>query len=116
MAVNLAASLAHYGKRVLLVDLDPQGNATTGSGIDKVEADNTVYGLLLGEYTLAATRVRAEGAYDVLPANRELAGAEIELIDLERREYRLLDSEMAQVRFPRDRPSARAKSCSLSTA
>lgn len=92
MAVNLAASLAHYGKRVLLVDLDPQGNATTGSGIDKVEADNTVYGLLLGEYTLAATRVRAEGAYDVLPANRELAGAEIELIDLERREYRLLDS------------------------
>jgi chromosome partitioning protein len=92
MAVNLAASLAHYGKRTLLVDLDPQGNATTGSGIDKGEVDNTVYGLLLGEYPLAATRIRAAGDYDVLPANRELAGAEIELIDLERREYRLLDA------------------------
>jgi chromosome partitioning protein len=92
MAVNLAASLAYYGKRTLLVDLDPQGNATTGSGIDKGEIDNTVYGLLLGEYTVAETRIRAEGAYDVLPANRELAGAEIELIDLERREFRLNDA------------------------
>jgi len=92
MAVNLAASLAHYGKRTLLVDLDPQGNATTGSGIDKGEVDNTVYGLLLGEYNLAETRIRAQGAYDVLPANRELAGAEIELIDLDRREFRLVDA------------------------
>jgi chromosome partitioning protein len=92
MAVNLAASLAHYGKRVLLVDLDPQGNATTGSGIDKAEVDNTVYGLLLGEYPLAATKLRTEGLYDALPANRELAGAEIELIDLERREFRLKDA------------------------
>lgn len=92
MAVNLSASLAHYGKRTLLVDLDPQGNATTGSGIDKGGVDNTVYGLLLGEYGLATTRVRAEGGYDVLPANRELAGAEVELIEIERREFRLKDA------------------------
>jgi chromosome partitioning protein len=92
VAVNLAASLAHYGKRVLLVDLDPQGNATTGSGIDKVGCDRTVYGVLLGEHELKPAIVTAEGAYDVVPSNRELAGAEIELVDIERREYRLRDA------------------------
>lgn len=89
VAVNLSATLAHYGQRVLLVDLDPQGNATTGSGIDKNNVDKTLYGVLLGEYAVREARVRAEGAYDVLPANRELAGAEIELINIEAREYRL---------------------------
>jgi chromosome partitioning protein len=92
IAVNLAASLAHYGKRVLLVDLDPQGNATTGSGVDKSGVEHSVYGLLLGECEVAEARVGTEGGYDVLPANRELAGAEIELIDLERREFRLKDA------------------------
>ncbi|MEO8101652.1 MAG: ParA family protein [Betaproteobacteria bacterium] len=89
VAVNLSATLAHYGQRVLLVDLDPQGNATTGSGIDKGGVDKTLYGVLLGEYGVAAARVSAEGGYDVLPANRELAGAEIELIDIPQREFRL---------------------------
>ena len=92
VAVNLSATLAHYGQRVLLVDLDPQGNATTGSGIDKNGVEKTVYGVLLGEYDLAQARVRAEGGFDVLPANRELAGAEIELINLEQREFRLKDA------------------------
>ena len=92
VAVNLSATLAHYGQRVLLVDLDPQGNATTGSGIDKNGVERTVYGVLLGEYDLNATKVRTEGGYDVVPANRELAGAEIELIDIERREYRLKEA------------------------
>ncbi len=87
VAVNLSATLAHYGQRVLLVDLDPQGNATTGSGVDKSEVTKTIYGVLLGDYGVAEARVRAEGAFDVLPANRELAGAEIELIEVEDREF-----------------------------
>ena len=92
IAVNLSASLAHYGRRVLLVDLDPQGNATTGSGVDKSACEQTVYGLLLGEYPLGAAVRRCEGNYDIVPSNRELAGAEVELIGIERREYRLRDA------------------------
>ena len=97
IAVNLSASLAHYGRRVLMVDLDPQGNATTGSGIDKGAVEKTIYDLLLGECTAAEACVRTDGDYDVVPANRELAGAEIELIGLARREYRLSDA-LDQVR------------------
>jgi chromosome partitioning protein len=92
--VNLAASLAAAKQRVLLVDLDPQGNATMGSGIDKRALAATVYQVLLGEKTLADVRVRAANAgpadaYDVIPANRELAGAEVEMVDMEHRETRL---------------------------
>ncbi len=89
VAVNLSATLAHYGQRVLLIDLDPQGNATTGSGIDKNGVEKTVYGVLLGDYAVAEARLRTESGFDVLPANRELAGAEIELINIEQREFRL---------------------------
>jgi chromosome partitioning protein len=92
VAVNLAASLAHYGRRALLVDLDPQGNATTGSGVDKSACSRTVYGLLLGEHEAREAIVTCEGGYDVVPSNRELAGAEVELIGLERREFRLRDA------------------------
>ena len=92
IAVNLSATLAHYGQRSLLIDLDPQGNATTGSGIDKSAVEKTLYGVLLGEYGVAEARVHANGQFDVLPANRELAGAEIELINVERREFRLKDA------------------------
>jgi chromosome partitioning protein len=75
---------------VLLVDLDPQGNATMGSGIDKRTLRASVYPVLLGLADVAAARVRAEqGGYDVLGANRELAGAEVELVDLDDRETRL---------------------------
>ncbi len=87
--VNLAASLAATQRRVLLVDLDPQGNATMGSGIDKRALEATVYQVLLGEKTIAGVRQRAQAGYDVLPANRELAGAEVELIEIEQRETRL---------------------------
>ncbi|HTE16517.1 MAG TPA: AAA family ATPase, partial [Burkholderiales bacterium] len=91
--VNLAASLAATKQRVLLVDLDPQGNATMGSGIDKRALAATVYQVLLGEKTLADVRVRANnGEYDVVPANRELAGAEVEMVDMEHREMRLKDA------------------------
>jgi chromosome partitioning protein len=88
--VNLAASLAVTRQRVLLVDLDPQGNATMGSGIDKRGLSQTVYHVLLGTAPIEAVRLRSTpGNYDVVPANRELAGAEIELVDLDHRETRL---------------------------
>ena len=89
-SVNLAAALAGLGRKVLLVDLDPQGNATMGSGVDKRAATRTVYHVLLGLGELATIRTRAEqGGYDLLPANRELAGAEVELVELAGRETRL---------------------------
>ena len=88
--VNLAAGLAQIGQRVLVVDLDPQGNATMGSGIDKRKLELTVYDVLLESATLAEAKTRAEKAgYDVLGANRELAGAEVDLVALERREARM---------------------------
>lgn len=88
--VNLAAGLAQVGQRVLVVDLDPQGNATMGSGIDKRALELSVYDVLLEAATIAEARQRSEKAgYDVLGANRELAGAEVELVQLERRERRL---------------------------
>ena len=91
--VNLAASLAAANRRVLLVDLDPQGNATMGSGIDKRALRATVYELMIGAAGIRAVRVRAPaGEYDLLPANRELAGAEVEMVDLDRRELRLKEA------------------------
>lgn len=92
-SLNLAAALASLGQRVLLVDLDPQGNATTGSGVDKRALEHTVYHVLVGLADLAQATRRVEACgYDLLPSNRELAGAEIELIDLPRRERRLQDA------------------------
>lgn len=89
-SVNLAASLGAAKQRVLLIDLDPQGNATMGSGIDKANLEATVYDVLLGEKTVAEARIQSESCkYDILPANRELAGAEIELVEVEGRETRL---------------------------
>ena len=88
--VNLAAGLAQIGQRVLVVDLDPQGNATMGSGIDKRKLELTVYDVLLESASLTEAKTRAEKAgYDVIGANRELAGAEVDLVALERREARL---------------------------
>src|SRR5882672_4221973 len=88
--VNLAAGLAQIGQRVLVVDLDPQGNATMGSGVDKRALELTVYDVLLESASVAEARQRSEKAgYDVLGANRELAGAEVELVELDRRDKRL---------------------------
>ena len=88
--VNLAAGLAKIGQRVLMIDLDPQGNATMGSGVDKRKLELTVYDVLLESASVAEARVRTDKCgYDVLGANRELAGAEVELVDVERRELRL---------------------------
>ena len=88
---NLAAALSLKGKRVLLIDLDPQGNATTGSGVDKRSLEQSVYQLILGEASFddVVVRSKEKGFYDVLPANRDLAGAEVELVDMDERDYRL---------------------------
>ena len=91
--INLAAALAKLGQRVLLVDLDPQGNATMGSGVDKHSLPSTVYHVLLGLKPIKAAIIQPpEVGYSLLAANRDLAGAEIEMVDLERREYRLKDA------------------------
>jgi chromosome partitioning protein len=96
--VNLAAGLAKVGKRVLMVDLDPQGNATMGSGVDKRTLTHSVYDVLLESASVAQARVKSQKlidggcSYDILGANRELAGAEVELVDLERRERRLRET------------------------
>jgi chromosome partitioning protein len=88
--VNLAAGLAAIGQRVLMVDLDPQGNATMGSGINKRDLALTVYDVLLGAAPVAEAAVKADACgYWVLGANRELAGAEVELVELPQREKRL---------------------------
>jgi chromosome partitioning protein len=101
-SVNLAAALARAGQRTLLVDIDPQGNATMGSGIDKRAAARTVYHVLLGLGEISKIRLRAEqGGYDLLPANRELAGAEVELVELNNREGRLR-AALASVRADYD--------------
>lgn len=91
--VNLAAGLGRIGKRVLVVDLDPQGNATMGSGIDKRALTLSIYDVLLGNAGVTEARQQASKAgYDLIGANRELAGAEIELVDQPRRDKRLRDA------------------------
>jgi chromosome partitioning protein len=88
--VNLAAGLAKVGQRVLMVDLDPQGNATMGSGVDKRQMELSVYDVLLESASVAEAAVFSEKCgYHVLGANRELAGAEVELVEVDRREKRL---------------------------
>ncbi|MEN8198084.1 MAG: ParA family protein [Pseudomonadota bacterium] len=92
-AVNIAASVAALGSRVLLVDLDPQGNATMGCGINKYELENTCCDLLLGEATPQQVVMHSEEAgIDVLPANADLTAAEVGLMDRPNRERRLAEA------------------------
>jgi len=91
--LNLAAGLALSKKKVLVIDIDPQGNATTGAGVDKNSVEHTIYDVLINDLPISQASYRSEhGRFDLVPANRHLAGAEIELVDIDRREYRLKDA------------------------
>jgi len=90
--INLAASLARTRKRVMLIDMDPQGNATTGSGVNKNDAPVTVYEVLIGANTITEAIVDTGSGYDLVAANSELAGAQVELMELDHRERRLRDA------------------------
>jgi chromosome partitioning protein len=88
--VNLAASLAAMKRKILMIDLDPQGNATMGSGVDKYEVELSIYDVLVGNASISEAVVHSEnGGYDVLPSNGDLTAAEVELLAISGREYRL---------------------------
>ena len=122
-AVNIAAALAHTGKDTLLIDLDPQGNATTSLGLNKRAVDVTVYDVLTGSVSAhAAVHPTGRAQYSVIPATEDLAGAEIELAQVDRREWRLAerlaDDRQTHVHPPlRRQPAGRglADSPSLNT-
>jgi len=89
-AINLCASLAATKKRVLLIDLDSQGNATMGSGVNKEELEQSAYDVLTQETPILEVLQRSpDGGYDLLPGNSDLTAAEVQLLDLENREFRL---------------------------
>jgi chromosome partitioning protein len=88
-SINLAASLVKTKRRVLLVDIDPQGNATMGSGVNKEAVAASTYEVLIGVEPITSALTATEGGYDLVAANSHLSGAELELIELDRRERRL---------------------------
>ncbi|WP_417660791.1 ParA family protein [Pseudomonas sp.] len=91
--VNLAASLVATKRRVLLIDLDPQGNATMGSGVDKHALEHSIYDVLIGESHLGeAMQFSEHGGYQLLPANRDLTAAEVGLLEMQMKESRLLNA------------------------
>lgn len=97
-AINLSACLAEQGQRVLVVDVDPQGNTTSGLGVDKDNVDNTIYELMLGECTIEECIIKQVFEnLDIMPSNVNLAGAEIDLIGVEDREY-ILQKEINKVK------------------
>ncbi|MGB1465595.1 MAG: ParA family protein, partial [Alcanivorax nanhaiticus] len=98
-SVNLAASLAATRKRVLLVDIDPQGNATTGSGVDKFDTDYTIYDVLCDEVPTeqAIVATPEDSGFDLITANGDLTAAEVQLLDMKSREFRLRNA-LARIR------------------
>lgn len=87
-AINLSACLAEKGKKVLAVDMDPQGNMTSGLGVDKGSVENTIYNLIIGEAKMEEVLIKnVLENLDIIPTNIDLSGAEIELLDVEEKEY-----------------------------
>jgi chromosome partitioning protein len=96
--VNLAASLMDRKKKVLLIDLDPQGNATSGSGLNKKNITKSIYDVLIGQEEIKnVIQKSAESFFDVVPATQSLAGAEVELVNIEEREY-ILKKQLSKLR------------------
>ena len=89
-SINLAASLANYKKRILLVDMDPQGNATMGSGVNKLDLKTSVLDVLAGDADVSDSIQKSQaGGYDLLPSNGDLTAAEVELLEFKNKESRL---------------------------
>jgi chromosome partitioning protein len=96
--VNLAASLMDRKKKVLLIDLDPQGNATSGSGLNKKNITKSIYDVLIGQEDIKnVIQTSAESFFDVVPATQSLAGAEVELVNIEEREY-ILKKQLSKLK------------------
>ena len=91
-SINLAASLVRTQRRIMLIDIDPQGNATMGSGVNKEELACSTYEILIGEARIAEACIAVDAGYDLVPANDELSGAQVELMGVERRESRLREA------------------------
>lgn len=98
-SVNLSASLALSGSRVLLVDLDPQGNATMGSGVDKSAVDHNSYDWIIDDMPLSEVVVKCHGGYEVVPSNTDLTAAEVELLQMDNRQHRLQDALKAAAEY-----------------
>ncbi|CAJ2376801.1 MAG: ParA family protein [Gammaproteobacteria bacterium] len=95
-AINLCAALGAAGHRSLLVDMDPQGNATVGSGLAMRQLEQGAYEVLLGSGGIDGVILQTEGGYDIVPSHPDLSGAQVEMTGLERRDFRLADA-LAQV-------------------
>ena len=96
--VNLAASLMDRKKKVLLIDLDPQGNATSGSGLNKKNITKSIYDVLIGQENITNVIQKSEESFfDIVPATQSLAGAEVELVTIEEREY-ILKKQLSKLK------------------
>lgn len=97
-AINLSACLAEKGKKVLAVDMDPQGNMTSGLGVDKDSVENTIYNLIIGESKMEEVLIKdVLENLDIIPTNIDLSGAEIELLDVEEKEY-IVRNEIGKIK------------------